>query len=221
MRIFFSFIFLFFSLCLHAQGLRDSAQLRALLFNRFIDGAVLMKSGAVEKAKLNYNTDNQSIVFIKDNQYMILTGLESVDTIYIDDKKFVPIKEAVYEVVTPLEEIPLFVSYTNKIRPVVATVDHNGASRQASSQVSNTVSDTYVGRTFRGNYSVEFIRHFLLKKRFSFYKVNNEKQLLKVFPEHETAIRKYIYDNQTNFSSLPDLINLVAFCNLQNKKKVN
>jgi hypothetical protein len=180
-----------------------------------------MKSGAIEKAPLNYNTDNQSIVFIKENQYMTLTRLETIDTIYIDDKKFVPVKETIYEIVTPSEEIPLFVNYTNKIRPIVATVDHNGGSKQAGAQVSNTVSDTYVNRTFRGNYSVEFIRHFLLKKRYSFYKISNEKQVIKVFPESETAIRQFIAENQTNFSSLPDLVNLVIFCNEQNKKKVH
>ena len=150
---------------------------------------------------------------------MALTELETVDTIYIDDKKFVPVKEAVYEIVTPAEQIPLFVNYTNKTRPIVATVDHNGGSKQAGSQVSNTVSDAYVNRTFRGNYSVEFIRHFLLKKRQSFYKVNNEKQLIRVFPESEVAIRKFIFENKTNFSSLTDMINLVVFCNEQNKKK--
>lgn len=215
---YFLFWALLFSGSGYSQSVKDSVQLRTLLFNHFIEGVVLMKSGAIEKAPLNYNTDNQGIVFIKDDQYMALTELETVDTIYIDDKKFVPVKQAIYEVVTPSEEIPLFVSYTNKIRPIVATADHNGGSKQAGSQVSNTVSDTYVNRTFRGNYSVEFIRHFLLKKKYSFYKISNEKQVIKVFPENEIAIQKFISENQTNFSSLSDIVNLVIFCNEQNKK---
>lgn len=218
---YFLFWNLLFSVSGYSQSVKDSVQLRTLLFNHFIEGIVLMKSGAIEKAPLNYNTDNQSIVFINNDQYMTLTELETIDTIYIDDKKFVPVKETIYEVVTPSEDIPLFVSYTNKIRPIVATVDHNGGSKQAGAQVSNTVSDTYVNRTFRGNYTVEFIRHFLLKKRYSFYKISNEKQVIKVFPESETAIRQFIAENQTNFSSLRDIANLVIFCNEQNKKKVH
>lgn len=218
---YFLFLTLLFSVSGYSQSVKDSVQLRTLLFNLFIEGIVLMKSGDMEKAPLNYNTDNQSIVFISNDQYMTLTELEAIDTIYIDDKKFVPVKQAIYEVVTPSEEIPLFVSYTNKIRPIVATVDHNGGSKQAGSQVSNTVSDAYVNRTFRGNYSVEFIRHFLLKKKYSFYKISNEKQVIRVFPECETAIRKFIAENRTNFSNLPDIVNLVVFCNEENKKKVH
>ena len=208
----------FFSIYSQAQLVQDSVRLRPLLFNHFIDGAVLLKSGALEKAPLNYNTDNQSIVFINDDRYMTLTGLENVDTIYIDDKKFIPIKEKIYEIVTPGEDVPLLVSYSNKIRPVVATVDHNGNSKQKSTQVSNTISDSYLSRSFRGNYDVEFIRHFLLKKRFSFYRVTNEKQLTKVFPDIQTSIRKFISENSTNFSSLPDMTDLIVFCNEQNKK---
>ena len=203
----------------YTQSLKDSVQLRILLFNKFINGIVLLKSGAIEKAPLNYNTDNQNIVFIKDDQYLTLTGLETVDTIYIDDKKMVPVKKAIYEIATPSLLIPLFVSYTNKIEPLVATVDHNGNSKQVSSQVSNTVSDTYMSRTFKGNHTVRFVRHFWLKKENTLNRVSNEKQLLKVFPDKEISIRKFILDNKINFSSLPDMINLVNFCNEPHKKK--
>jgi hypothetical protein len=177
-----------------------------------------MKSGVVEQASLNYNTENQSIVFIKDGKYLTLTGLESVDTIYVDDKKFIPFREHIYEVATPAEEIPLLVTYSNKVKPIVATVDHTGGNKQVGSQVSNTLSDNYLNRSYRGNFQVEFVRHFILRKRYAFYKVNNERQLLKVFPENEGAISKYIDENNVNFSSLLDMISLVVFCNEQNKK---
>ncbi len=219
-RLFLVMILLAIGIGAMAQSQRDSAQLRSMLFNHFIEGAVLMKSGSVERAAMNYNTDDQSIVFVNNGKYLTLTGLEDVDTIYIDDKKFIPIKAVIYEIVTPSLEIPLLVSYSNKIRPVLATVDHNGGSRQQSAQVSNTLSDSYLSRTYKGNYSVEFIRHFVLRKRYTLYKAANEKQIAKAFPQNEEAIEKYIAENQTNFSSLPDMIDLITFCNEQNKKAV-
>src|SRR5215217_4884942 len=85
----------------HAQrGAVDSSRLKAFLYARFIDGYVLLKTGDVEQAPLNYNTDDQSIYFLKDGKYMELSGLESVDTVYLQNKKFVPVKHDIYEVVT-------------------------------------------------------------------------------------------------------------------------
>ncbi len=202
----------------YSQSVKDSVQLRPLLFNHFIKGTVLLKSGAIETAPLNYNTDNQTIVFIKEGQYLALTELETIDTIYIDDKKFVPVKTAVYEIATPSVPMPLFVSYTNKVQPIVATVDHNGNSKQSGSQVSNTISDTYMSRIFKGNYSVRFIRHFWIKKGNTLNKATNEKQFVRLFPEKEVAIRKFIYDNQVKFDNHLDIIKLVNFCNEPERK---
>jgi hypothetical protein len=202
----------------YSQSIKDSVQLRPLLFNHFISGTVLLKSGAVESAPLNYNTDNQNIVFIQDGQYLALEELEAIDTIYIHNKKFVPVKRAVYEIATPGISMPLFISYTNKIQPIVATVDHNGNSKQSGAQVSNTISDTYMSRTFKGNYSVRFIRHFWIKKGYTLHKANNEKQLIRLFPDKEVAIRKFIDNNQVKFDNHLDMIKLVDFCNTPEKK---
>ena len=211
-------IFLFLNIALptfnYAQSVKDSLTFRKpLLYENFIDGYVLMKSGAIENALLNYNTDNQTTVFIKDGQYMTLTGTELIDTIYIGTKKFIPVKNSIYEVVTN-GSIALFLSYYNKTRPVVATVDHNGNSRKDNSQVSNTVSDVYVSRSFKGNYDVEILKDYWLKKDNKFYKANNAKQFLKSFPSKiKNTIEQYIQSNNVDFNKESDLIKLVTFCN--------
>src|SRR6476646_6723124 len=137
-----------------SQYLTDSVNLKSFLFEKFLDGAVLLKSGAIEHAPLNYNTDDQNIVFIKNGKYMVIEDLEQVDTIYLQHKKFIPINKVIYQVVSETSPVALLVSYTNKKRPLVATSDHTGTSKQSISQVSNTMTDVYVNRNLQRTYSV-------------------------------------------------------------------
>jgi hypothetical protein len=206
--ILFCFIFLIPTWS-YSQSVADSIRLKSFLFDRFVEGSVLLRSGETETAFLNYNSDDQSIVFIKNGQYLILTGLETVDTIYIGQRKFVPWGQAIYEVA----DSALLISYSNKTRPVASTSDHNGSSKQTANQVSNTVSETYVGRNFKGNYSVEIQKHYWLQRDGNLYPFSNKKQFLKIFPaKTRAAVEKYIDGNQVNFRDEQDLARLVHYC---------
>lgn len=198
----------------YGQSVRDSLIFRKpLLYDEFINGIVLMKSGAIENVPLNYNTDNQTIVFIKDGQYLTLTGTGLVDTIYISDKKFVPVNNKIHEVVVS-GMIVLYLNYYNKTRPVIATTNHDGTSRNENNLVSNTVSDVYINRSFKGNYDVEIMKSFLFKKDNKFYKINTLKQFVKPFSsEMKSVIEQYIEINNLNFNKESDLIKLINFCN--------
>ena len=196
------------------QSIKDSLSFqKTLLYNQFINGSVLMKSGAIENAPLNYNTENQTIVFIKDGRYMILTGTEMIDTIYIGDKKFVSAHNIICEVVAT-GPIALYLSYNNHPRPVEATTDHNGTSRKESNQVSNTVTDVYATKLFRGNYNFEILKNYWLKMDDKFHKANTIKQFLKSFSsDKRSAIEKYVETDHIDFNKESDLIKLVGFCN--------
>jgi hypothetical protein len=198
----------------HAQSVNDSINAKPLLFESFLTGAVLMKSGQVEKAPLNYNTDDQSIVFIKNGKYMVIDDLDKIDTVYLQHKKFVPVNNSMYQVVTDNGEVTLLVSYSNRIKPLVATTDHAGSSKKDISQVSNTVTDVYTNKLYRGNYLVEIKKTYWFKKNDKLYKVSPKKQFVNSFPSQaRLAVEKYIADNKVNFAYEPDLVDLVDYCN--------
>lgn len=80
--------------------------------------------------------------------------------------------------------------------------------------VSNTVSDVYINRSFKGNYDVEIMKSFLFKKDNKFYKINTLKQFVKPFSsEMKSVIEQYIEINNLNFNKESDLIKLINFCN--------
>ncbi len=201
---------------IHAQPESDNLQSKGYLFEHFIQGSVLLKSHEIEYARLNYDSNNQNIAFEKDGQYLILTNLENVDTIFIEDKKFVPVNNKVYEIATTTP-IALYISYKGKPHSVSATTDHNGTSRKTNKEVSNTISDVYLTRRFQRDVEFEVIKEYWLVRGNSFYKANSEKQIIKVFPSKANVISQFIKNNKVDFSNRNDMINLINFCN---EKKV-
>jgi hypothetical protein len=201
----------------YAQSYEDSIlQQQSYLFDHFINGSVLLKSGEIDNAPLNYCSYDQTILFQKDGKTFTLTDLPSIDTIYINEKRFVPLNNIVYEVVNTVGKIMLYVSYSSKMRPLVATTDHNGTSRQSNNQVSNTVSNVYLNRLYKGDYSIEIMKHYWLKDYNNLFKANNAKDFLKVFREStHTAILDYLKQNYIDFKNESDLVKLVNFCNRQ------
>lgn len=188
------------------------------LFTEFINGSVLMKDGRIEPAFLNYDTENQSVVFKKDDLVMVLTDLASVDTIFMSDLKFVPVGNIIYEVAQPSSGIGLYITYTNKKKPVVASPDHAGTDRQTADRASNNVAQAYVSRPNQLNFTAQVLTHYWLKRGNSFYKANNANQLLKVFPlKDNTAIKNYINENKIDFGNKEDIAKLVVYCNGQMK----
>jgi len=195
----------------YAQPANDSFQRAVYLFPHFVKGSVRMTSGVMEQAPLNYNVEKQGIAFEKDGQYFDLTALETIDTVYIETQKFVPVNGVFYELIqtTPFG---LYATYTGKKRPLTATTEHDGSLRKENGQVSNNVSDVYVTRQYRGDYAIVFRKQYWLKQYQSFYKANNEKQVLKIFPKKEAAIRAFINENNTDFNKETDLLKLLSFC---------
>lgn len=182
------------------------------LFNGFSNGSVKMKSGAVENAPLNYNVDDQTITFKQNGKALTLTNVSDVDTVYIQDKKFIPAQDKFYEVLTN-SKISLLVQYTGKLRPMEATSDKDNTSKRDANMVSNTVSGAYVNRVYKGNYSLEVLTHYWLRRGNSFYKADTEKQIVKVFPDKSAAISTFIKANHLDLSKSSDLVKLINFCN--------
>lgn len=212
---FLSFLLPFYH---YAQVRFEKHLLNTNLFKEFTSGTVLMKDGRVESALLNYDTENQSIIFKKNDQVLILTDLSSVDTVYIQHKKFVSVDNTFYEVVPGTAPVGLYITYSNKKKQLMASPDQTGITKQTGNLANNNVANAYVSRPNQLNYTVEVSNHYWLKRGNNFYKCNNESQLTKVFPlKDREVINSYIKENRINFNETTDVVKLVIFCNSQKK----
>jgi hypothetical protein len=202
-------------LIIDAQIAPDKTVLNTNLFEGFPTGSVLMKNGTIEYAPLNYNTLDQTIVFKKGEQIMTLIEPATVDTVYILDRKFIFIKKGFFEVTAGTPETALCLSYKGKLKPIVATANHDGTIRKVD-DVSNTVSNTYVNRSggVGSNYAVSFSKNLWVKVYNEIYRADNQKQFLKAIPSHlSDKAAAYIKENKTNFKDEKDVAALVVYCN--------
>lgn len=213
-------IFIVILVCLmpflnYAQTATDtSIRRQSMIFDQFIDGKVLLKSGAISEAPLNYLSTDQSILFKKEGVIYTLTDLNSIDTIYLSGIKFVPINNLVYEVVSDNNKVALLATYNRRLKPLIATVDHTGSSKQSINVVSNTVSDVYLTRMYKGNYAVEIVKHYWLKNYTKVNKAYRLKDFLNTFKESsQQAIINFEKANHINYSIESDMIKLLNFCN--------
>ena len=202
--------FLLFAIVSQTQPPSDAIDKRVLLFNEFTEGKVLLKSGRVETVLMNYNTDNQSIIFVQQNNYVILTGLETVDTIYLKGKKYIPIANKVCELVTIDGSWNLLATYINKPQPITATTDKSGTAQKSTNQVDNTVTNEYVSRNYKSNFQVRLLPQFWIQYKGKLYRVSSKKQLLKnVNPEFRSNIEAYLEGKDVSFENEADMIALL------------
>ena len=197
--------------CAQVTTHADSLRVAGYLFPDFVDGTVLMKSGAIEKAQLNYNTNNQEIGFMKDGQYMELTGLETIDTVYVYEKKFVPYHEKFFMVVNTPAGIQVLALVYNKPVPQTATVEHNGLDKRNSGSVNNVVTNAYLSPNFWKSYfEMTYQKRFFLQKGNMLLKANSQRDVINIYPEKENKIRNFVKKNKTNFNQEEDVVALLT-----------
>lgn len=195
------------SLYVFSQSIAEDVNTKPLLFKKFLNGKVIMKSGSEENVAFDYNTDNQQLIFLDNGQYMVLAGLETIKEIVIGNTIFVPIKGKIFEKTSRSD---LFVSYSNK--PVAKDVgsDKTGTTVRNAGEVSNTVT-AYVDRRFESKSDLKFIKNFWLQKDNNLVLVSSSKQLAKVSKVNKEAITEYVEKNKPNFNSEADVLKLLDY----------
>lgn len=82
-------------------GAQEAVAMRHYVFERFGKGSVLQKNGSSHEAMLNYNVLSREIVFASSpGQCMALAFPEKVDTVFILGRKFIPVDNEFYELLT-------------------------------------------------------------------------------------------------------------------------
>ena len=92
-KVLIFFLLLFPALLLCAQG---NEMADYYLFPVFTKGIVITKGGRQE-ANLNYNMIIEQMIFEQKGKYLALDHLETVDTVIINNRKFIPSGNVFYE----------------------------------------------------------------------------------------------------------------------------
>jgi hypothetical protein len=195
---------------IHAQHINEGIHLAHYVFNEFTTGTVKMKSGETYSQVLNYNILTGEMVFNNDGKFLAIASPASVDTVYISDRKFVPLNDKFYEVLVS-KNIPLLLEFTSTINEPGVSIGYGGTSTTTASASLKSLIST------GGAYDLKLPDGFTVTPGYSYWimkegkleKAGNAKQLIKIFPGKKDVIDDYVKKYHTNFSKREDIIMLV------------
>lgn len=190
---------------------RSSSQ---YLFQVFTSGDVKMKNNKIQNFNLNYNTVSEKMVYEQNGKRYDFVNLAMVDSIYLQNRRFVRVGNAFYEVLL-IAPISLFIQYKAKLLPAGTQAGYGGTSQLSSTdRLSSLPSST--GTTnleLPNDYIIKVDDAYWIRKDSSMMSFQNERQFLKIFPEKEGDLKQFIKQNRIKFSELSNLIRLVEFSN--------
>jgi len=173
-----------------------------------------MKNGSRSGALLNYNTVTEKFVFSKNGELYDMTNTELIDTVLIDNRKFVPVGKIFHEVLVEAP-ISLFIQHRSSLMSPGAPAGYGGTS-----QVSNTKSYSSIEME-TGRYNLNLPSDFTvrpdpvywIRQQGTYDSFVNEKQFLKIFPGREEELKKYIKQNKIKFDRISAVVTLMEHCN--------
>jgi hypothetical protein len=197
-----------------SNGQDETKPLPQFLFQKFARGAVKMKAGNSYSATLNYNMADEEMVFEQKGNYMVLDKPAEIDTVFLLNKKFVPVEKAFYEVVSG-GSVPVYIQHKVRYSPVASTSAYGVKSQ---TQANTHVRTAQAGNQVRSldvpeDVTIAYASVNWVKKNGTLEKFSNANQLAKLFPEREAEIKGFIKENKIDFKEPADIFKLAEFLN--------
>jgi hypothetical protein len=184
------------------------------LFPEFNTGKVGMINGRDLNVVLNYNIVTEKLVFMQKGQIYDMVEYSKIDTVSLNNKKFIP-SENMFLEIAESGRYTLLLQHIGTIQSPPKPAAYGGTSEVSSS--------TYVNYAMMGNepYRLQndttlIIRHEIIYWIKSADKLNsflNEKQLVKILHDYKDKIRLYINVNHLKFDNPEHVTRLVTYCN--------
>jgi hypothetical protein len=207
-------VFLFTEI--HVTAQTDTlANLAQFLLPHFDTAVIKLKTGVSLAAIMNYNTLTEKMTFYQNGTLMDLNKPETVDTIYLQEKKFVFIEKAFYEVLVNAP-VALFIQHRS---------DLISSGRPAGyGTTSQTIGPTSISTLYSSNnksYNLKLPENYKvtpspvnwIRKNNIMYRFQTERQFLKIFSAKEDEIKQFIDKFKLDLKKKDDLIRLVNHCN--------
>jgi hypothetical protein len=202
------------AISLNITAQQDTARvLSQYLFPGFSNGTVRFKTGPARDAMMNYNMLSEKMVFEKGGKYFDLVSTETIDTVYLRNRKFIPSDKVFLEVVLS-GKIPFFIQHRADLMSPGKQAGYGGTS-QTSATTSITTLQTTGGiynLKLPDDYTVKASPIYWILVKGNMGKFLNERQFLKILRENQIEIKKFIKENKISFDKRDDLIRLITYC---------
>ena len=205
---------LLFGTIANAQNEDENSVPPHYVFSKFTKGVVKLKDGRVETPMLNYNKLTEEVIFVNNGQNLSLTKLETIDTVTIQNRKFIPVGKVFYELVlnTP---VSLFIQHKSRMQMAGSEVGYGGTSQVSSTTRITSLSSSGLVYNLKlpDDCTIEDDSHNWIRKENQLYPADNERDIKKVFPLKEAEIKIFFKANKLKLKNEADAIKLVEFLN--------
>jgi hypothetical protein len=185
-----------------------------LVFPKFEQATVKLKTGQSYNVVLNYEKAEQEMLVRRNGQFYLFKDNQSVDTIFIGDRVFVPATKGFYEVLVN-SPISLFIQHKCDLENEGSTVAYGSKTNTAGITHITTIYGKEGAITLKipENYKVIDASVMWIRKNGEMHRVQNKNQFMKVFPEWKKELAKYFKENAVDFKKADDVSQLVIYCN--------
>lgn len=190
------------------------------LFPSFREGRVLMKDGTSFTTKLNYHMVDEMMITEIDGKYRYSKDPGLIDTIYLENRIFVPVGHKFYEVLAK-GPVTIFLQNRSNFTPAGADIGYGAKSKSVGKtsyrrfELVDVIAQygEVAYMDIPPNSEVTSASVFWVRKNGSFENFSNEKQFLNIFPGSEAKLKEFIKKERIRMKSPEDLALLGKFCN--------
>lgn len=176
----------------------------------FSTGFVKTKDGKVFRQILNYNIITGEMIFNDGDKLLAIAHPENVDTVIINERRFIPFGNKFYELLAGTKT-SLLQEFTYKIDQPGTSIGYgmqteNSGTTSISALIRNGgINDLKLPDDFK---VIQGFQYWILKEG-KIVKAGSASQFAKIFPGQKEQLKQFAKDNHIDFSKKEDLVQLV------------
>ncbi len=190
------------------------------LFPQFKEGIVVMKDGQKFTTLLDYNVVDERMITELDGVYRYSKNPKSIERIYIENRMFVPIGNAFYEILTS-GNVTIFLQNKGNFTPRGNSVGYGTTSRSTGPTKMQRYEITPVIYQYGEVVNIDLPQNvevtpdnvYWVSMEDKLEKFGTERQFIKLFPEYEKELKEFMNKENININKREDLIKLGNYCN--------
>lgn len=185
------------------------------IYPEFVEGVVLMKNGRKNEVSINYNAISEEMIFVKGPHKLAIGSTESelIDTVFMEEKKFIRLGGRFVEILHQSNICDLFVEYKCKLDYPGKDVGYGGTSQTAA--VDNYSVNYSNGLVYElqlpDNYDTKPYLIYYVKKEGVVNEVTNLRQFMKHFKDKQDLFKDYVKNNNVKFENIEQVVGLVNY----------
>jgi hypothetical protein len=166
------------------------------------------------KALLNYNSLTEEMIYIDKGIKLAITdkSLATIDTVFIMDKKFVPVKNKFFESICH-SKFELYIEHKCFVDSPGKPAAYGGTSHTSSSTSYSSVflEGMKLEMKLPDGYEVQPYSCYWIKKNDAFIMFKNMRQLKNLYPTKKELFKTYVKEHNVEYDNQESIIRFIEY----------